>query len=564
MYCTSCGAEIRGGSKFCTKCGAPQNVGSQVATVSSATDPVVPSPPAQPALPPEAPMAPPAQDRNPQKSGGRTGLIVAVIILALLVCVLGIALFFRGRNNAATTQPQDTYADAGEAGDPAQTQDGLTDALKNSYDQIVEKISSLTRMRTSFISSDVSDYPNVRLYFRMEDDSENAVIMTSPTAGIKERVASGEWIEREIRRIERLEGNEGLSIELLADKSYSMITGMDQMKSIMTDFVNSLDYDSGDRVELISFDTFLMYMCTYTDDASLLENGIYNMTPYGDTALYDALYEGVQNAAAQTGARCVIAFTDGMDNRSVHTADEVIRYAIDMSVPVYIIGVGSVDTTVLTRICDSTQGHYWYINELLSMNEVLSEIYKEQKDMYCVEYISDSSIDAYADRSFQLAIGDDNYGCEVEESFTPVRTIEHTAHSSRYEIVQADVSWSEANRAAISKGGHLATITSENEMNTLTTMAENAGLTYLWIGGYTSVRSSSVYGHWVTGEDFYYSSWYPGEPSRNDLDGAPEMYLMLWYVNDYWSWNDQRDDPIRETGLTYFLGKTGYIIEYEY
>ncbi len=38
---------------------------------------------------------------------------------------------------------------------------------------------------------------------------------------------------------------------------------------------------------------------------------------------------------------------------------------------------------------------------------------------------------------------------------------------------------------------------------------------------------------------------------------------MLWYVQDYWSWNDQRDDVINDTGLSYFLGNTGYICEYE-
>ena len=64
-------------------------------------------------------------------------------------------------------------------------------------------------------------------------------------------------------------------------------------------------------------------------------------------------------------------------------------------------------------------------------------------------------------------------------------------------------------------------------------------------------------------QPFAYTAWFPGEPSRNDKDGTPEFYLMLWYVQDYWSWNDQRDDVINDTGLSYFLGNTGYICEYE-
>ena len=70
-------------------------------------------------------------------------------------------------------------------------------------------------------------------------------------------------------------------------------------------------------------------------------------------------------------------------------------------------------------------------------------------------------------------------------------------------------------------------------------------------------------GHWVTGEPFNFTAWYPGEPSRNDTDGTPEFYMMLWKVGDEWSWNDQRNDVITNTGFTYFIGKTGYICEYE-
>ena len=100
-------------------------------------------------------------------------------------------------------------------------------------------------------------------------------------------------------------------------------------------------------------------------------------------------------------------------------------------------------------------------------------------------------------------------------------------------------------------------------MDLLTEMATQSGLKYLWIGGYTSVRDNQAFGHWTTGEPFDYTAWFPGEPSRNDKDGTPEFYLMLWYVQDYWSWNDQRDDVINDTGLSYFLGNTGYICEYE-
>ena len=99
-------------------------------------------------------------------------------------------------------------------------------------------------------------------------------------------------------------------------------------------------------------------------------------------------------------------------------------------------------------------------------------------------------------------------------------------------------------------------------MDELVRMCEGAGVKYCWIGGYTSVRNGTAFGHWITGEPFSYTAWYPGEPSRNDKDGTPEFYLMLWKVEDAWSWNDQRDDVL-QSGLPYFTGNIGYICEYE-
>ena len=54
---------------------------------------------------------------------------------------------------------------------------------------------------------------------------------------------------------------------------------------------------------------------------------------------------------------------------------------------------------------------------------------------------------------------------------------------------------------------------------------------------------------------------YPGEPSRNDLDGEPEFYLIFWNVEGVWSFNDERDDVAAD--LATYRGKMGYVIEYE-
>ena len=413
-----------------------------------------------------------------------------------------------------------------------------------------------------FVSSDVTDYPYVRLYFGLNDQRGQPITLSSFDGSVTETIADGTEIERTIRSIERLDGNQGISIDIVADKSGSMQYDLGTMQTIMSDFVRSLDYSVGDEAEILSFDSYVMYMCTYTQDRNLLLNGISNMTPYGDTALYDALVTGIKNAGSRRGARCVIGFTDGEDNMSVYTPEEVIRLAQDREVPVYLIGTGSANSSLLSYIADATGGYYWDAYDIYDVSEILSLIYRGQKDMYCVEYKSDPKADPYAARTVTCSITDGYYtGNANRLPFRATPVIQTAPHTSRYELVKADVSWQEANEACILKGGHLATISSKEEMNELVQMCEKAGLKYCWLGGYTSVRNGTAFGHWITGEQFDYTCWYPGEPSRNDLDGTPEFYLMLWKVEDSWSWNDQRNDVVSD--YKYFKGIIGYICEYE-
>ncbi len=543
MYCENCGTKLKDDAKFCPNCGAKIQVdtaaGQYIDPNSISTQNANPTQ---------------NQNQNPNKKKGR-GALIGILAAVIIALAVGVVFFMQKNKNTddSSTEP--------ETSQEAAADEQEDDSRDNSYDAILARIADKTGMDIDYVSSDVSDFPNVKVYFTAEDSSGETISLTSPNVAVNEVLSNGEEVKRTVKSIEQLEGSQGVSFALAADKSGSMDSDIDSMKNIMTQFVDSLDYETGDSAELIAFDSYVMYMCTFTTDQDLLENGINNMSTYGRTALYDALYEAVTNCGTREGARCVIAFTDGGDNESVHTAQEVINLANQYSVPIFIIGTYN-ESTDFDYITSSTGGTFWYINNITDLSEILDTIYAQEKDMYCLEYVADESADPYSQMNIKIALEDDTYGAGSSFTFTPTETLKTADHASRYEVVQADVSWQEANTAALQKGGHLITITSQEEMDQAAQLAESAGLKYVWMGGYTSINGSETYGHWITGEAFDFTSWFPGEPSRNDQDGADEMYLMLWYVQDAWSWNDQRND-IFETGLTYFNGKTGYIIEYE-
>ena len=598
MFCPKCGKQVDENIKFCGYCGADLREFSEEPARREDVPPARKDSGA--AARPSSPKGTTGGPSRPQGTSSATKGILIALIAALVVVGAILAAVILKKNAVKKEEPaaasatsvsvsetvkptpttaassettaavseEETSASSSETASAATSEVATSEEEEETmpesgFDALAAWAKGVYNGTMQLVTSDVSNYPEVKLYFNYSDSSGNPITLSSPTAGIKESIEGGAVIEREIIKIEQLEGNEGIGIELLADKSDSMSGDMPRMQQIMRDFVDSLDYAMGDHVEIITFDSYIMYMCSDTNNVEYLRNGIASMTPYGMTALYDALMTGVENAGSREGANVVIAFTDGMDNESRYTYEEVIARAKVLDVPIYLVGTDGSDTDILQRICLETGGEYWNIHSINDLQDIYRRFYDTQKHMYCVTYKSDPAADPYKERTVSCAITDQTCGNVLEAvPFTAVKKAEEIKHDSRYEIIAGDISWTEANNRALANGGHLATITSQDEMNELVEMAKKSGLEYLWIGGYTSVRNNQAFGHWTTGEPFDYTAWFPGEPSRNDKDGTPEFYLMLWNVNGEWSWNDQRDNVL-DSGLDYFKGKIGYICEYE-
>ncbi|MCD8129245.1 MAG: protein kinase [Oscillospiraceae bacterium] len=130
-----------------------------------------------------------------------------------------------------------------------------------------------------------------------------------------------------------------------------------------------------------------------------------------------------------------------------------------------------------------------------------------------------------------------------------------------YELVLADVTWTQAKALCEEMGGHLVTVESAEEMQTVIALAEENSAQFVWLG---AQRESDGVWRYVTGEEMTYVAWDSGEPTVTDSDGTAEDYLLLWYrpAVGTWSCNDTRNDPISVLPATY-SGKIAYICEYD-
>ena len=111
-------------------------------------------------------------------------------------------------------------------------------------------------------------------------------------------------------------------------------------------------------------------------------------------------------------------------------------------------------------------------------------------------------------------------------------------------------SWEQARDYCESVGGHLATVTSQEENDALYAFALSCGYDNVYIG-YSDIDSEGVW-HWVNGEESGYTNWSEGEPNGFTLS---ENYAVMV---DGGYWNDGDYSPRNENGLV------SYICEWDY
>lgn len=251
---------------------------------------------------------------------------------------------------------------------------------------------------------DVTNFPAVKLYVRVEDEAtKEAVSNLQPEYfHLSEQVAgTGAFEEKTIIKAVQLDQVENLNINMVADVSGSMEgSPLTAAKNIMINFLQNIQFNIGDKASLVSFADEVYTDVAFTSDGTELASAVNRMSAGNSTALYDAIYVAINQTAMQNGAKCVIAFTDGMDNASECDPDIIIELASRYKIPVFIIGVGnSIDTSSLTSIANRTNGFYRNINDINSMAEIYNAIYRQQKELYLVEYQTQNESPATAERA---------------------------------------------------------------------------------------------------------------------------------------------------------------------
>jgi hypothetical protein len=131
----------------------------------------------------------------------------------------------------------------------------------------------------------------------------------------------------------------------------------------------------------------------------------------------------------------------------------------------------------------------------------------------------------------------------------PEDAIDFNGHTYKFYIESID--WNSAKEICKSYGGHLVTITSNEENNFLLKNLPNSDKSFYWIGATDEIKEGIW--TWVTGESFFYNNWSENSPNNNSNKEHYAGFMSKeenydGYSTPLGSWNDFQLSPNEESG----------------
>lgn len=134
----------------------------------------------------------------------------------------------------------------------------------------------------------------------------------------------------------------------------------------------------------------------FSDNAEQLGGAIWGARAIGTTALYDAIVEALKRLQQGTSDKKVlIVISDGGDNASKASLDQVLKMAEQSSAMIYTIGIFEPEDPdrnpkVLQRLARETGGEAIFPTRLSETVEICERIARDIRDQYTIGYSSPS------------------------------------------------------------------------------------------------------------------------------------------------------------------------------
>ncbi len=187
--------------------------------------------------------------------------------------------------------------------------------------------------------------------------------------------------------------SEDVPLELVAaiDISGSMAPAMPKVKKAVKQFLG--DVPPEDQVTLLGFNDNIFTLTRKQTDPAERVKAVDRLAPWGSTALYDVLLRGAEMLGRQTGRKALAVFTDGEDQGSHATINDVERRLQSSDVTVYMIAQGRGVTMeslkkIMERLSVQTGGRAIFSDSLDELHIAFADLLDELSNQYLLGYQS--------------------------------------------------------------------------------------------------------------------------------------------------------------------------------
>jgi Ca-activated chloride channel family protein len=180
-----------------------------------------------------------------------------------------------------------------------------------------------------------------------------------------------------------------LELVVAVDVSGSMTSAMPKLKTAVKEFLAAVP--ARDQVTLLGFNDTVFTLTRKTTNPADRVRAVDRLAPWGATALYDVVLRSIDMIGRQVGRKAVVIFTDGEDQGSHVTIDDVERRLQSSDVMLYMIGQGRGITheslrQVMQRLSTPTGGRAFSTDNIDELQSAFAELLDELSNQYLVGY----------------------------------------------------------------------------------------------------------------------------------------------------------------------------------
>src|SRR5262249_41174601 len=180
-----------------------------------------------------------------------------------------------------------------------------------------------------------------------------------------------------------------LELLVAVDISGSMAPSMPRLKRAVKDFLGAVP--TKNQVTLLGFNDSIFALTRKATDLSERVKAVDRLAPWGATALYDVIIRGVDMLGHQLGRKALIVFTDGEDQGSHVTLEDVERKLQSSDVTLYMIAQGRGITVerlkrIMQQLCTPTGGRAFMTVNVDELHTTFGELLDELAHQYLIGY----------------------------------------------------------------------------------------------------------------------------------------------------------------------------------